>query len=472
MVRKVLLKVVVPLALLVGLALLVLPVRADPPYDPRYDVNCDNRIDVVDIMQVAAHWREDGTWYCFCNGGGITCSDCDSRFVNDNAGEVGDADVPIGGLSPNRISGTAWTSTNDGAGSGLDADMLDGKQASDFLNTSNDYGRYNVASDLYEGTTKLSDKYASIFHNHDDRYYAKSESDNRFVNTTGDIMFNNSSSTILEVMNIGSGHGVYGYSVEGHGVDGHSVNSYGVYASSYSGIALKARTETAAPAIVGENTASGDGVRGTSSSGTAVRGLSDSGFGVYASSNSSYALFVNGTSYYIGYATFAGGKSGYVVDICQNDDSEPLEIGDVVVVSGSAQPVIGDIPVMKVRRATASYSTGVVGIVDKRYTTKMMAQKFPTSGGETQEKSIQVGNYIEKSIGPGEYLTVVTFGAFKAVKVDASYAPIQVGDLLTTSDTPGYAMKAADPKVGTIIGKALAPLESGQGVIPVFITLQ
>ena len=30
-------------------------------------------------------------------------------------------------------------------------------------------------------------------------------------------------------------------------------------------------------------------------------------------------------------------------------------------------------------------------------------------------------------------------------KVDANYSSIEIGDLLTTSDTPGYAMKAADP---------------------------
>ena len=91
--------------------------------------------------------------------------------------------------------------------------------------------------------------------------------------------------------------------------------------------------------------------------------------------------------------------------------------------------------------------------------------------GEAEERSFDEMHLAEGSIGPGEYLSVVTLGAFKAIKVDASYTPIQVGDLLTTSDTPGHAMKATDPRVGTIIGKALAPLESGQGVIPVFITL-
>jgi hypothetical protein len=58
-------------------------------------------------------------------------------------------------------------------------------------------------------------------------------------------------------------------------------------------------------------------------------------------------------------------------------------------------------------------------------------------------------------------------------KVDAQYAPVQVGDLLTTSQTPGHAMKASDAIMGfgAVIGKALSSLESGQGTIPVLIAL-
>jgi hypothetical protein len=59
-------------------------------------------------------------------------------------------------------------------------------------------------------------------------------------------------------------------------------------------------------------------------------------------------------------------------------------------------------------------------------------------------------------------------------KVDAQYSPIEVGDLLTTSPTPGHAMKADDPlkAFGTVIGKALRPLSEGQGLIPILIALQ
>jgi hypothetical protein len=47
---------------------------------------------------------------------------------------------------------------------------------------------------------------------------------------------------------------------------------------------------------------------------------------------------------------------------------------------------------------------------------------------------------------------------------------VKKGDLLTTSSTPGYAVKANDPKLGSIIGKALEDKDSGEaGVIEVAI---
>jgi hypothetical protein len=59
-------------------------------------------------------------------------------------------------------------------------------------------------------------------------------------------------------------------------------------------------------------------------------------------------------------------------------------------------------------------------------------------------------------------------------KVDARYAPVQVGDLLTSSPTPGHAMKAHDPlrAFGSVIGKALRPLQAGQELVPILIALQ
>jgi hypothetical protein len=59
-------------------------------------------------------------------------------------------------------------------------------------------------------------------------------------------------------------------------------------------------------------------------------------------------------------------------------------------------------------------------------------------------------------------------------KVDASFAPIDVGDLLTTSPTPGHAMRADDhmKAFGAVIGKALRPLAGGRSLIPILSALQ
>ncbi len=58
-------------------------------------------------------------------------------------------------------------------------------------------------------------------------------------------------------------------------------------------------------------------------------------------------------------------------------------------------------------------------------------------------------------------------------KVDAGYGSIQVGDLLTVSPTAGHAMRAADPAPqGTVLGKALEPLEAGTGTIQVLVMMR
>ena len=61
-----------------------------------------------------------------------------------------------------------------------------------------------------------------------------------------------------------------------------------------------------------------------------------------------------------------------------------------------------------------------------------------------------------------------------ACKVEARERPIEVGDLLTTAPTPGYAMKANDPSKtpGAVIGKALQRLAEGRGLIGVLVSLQ
>ncbi|MEM1235162.1 MAG: hypothetical protein AAGH70_13650 [Pseudomonadota bacterium] len=60
------------------------------------------------------------------------------------------------------------------------------------------------------------------------------------------------------------------------------------------------------------------------------------------------------------------------------------------------------------------------------------------------------------------------------VRVSACNGPVKVGDLLTTSDVPGVAMKVTDRSraLGAVIGKALAAHDDGTALVPVLVNLQ
>jgi len=81
---------------------------------------------------------------------------------------------------------------------------------------------------------------------------------------------------------------------------------------------------------------------------------------------------------------------------------------------------------------------------------------------------------------PGESkVKVATMGRVR-VRVDATINPIEAGDILVSSDKPGTAMKSVPVDVagiklhrpGTVIGKALEALPSGEGEILVLLSMQ
>lgn len=185
---------------------------------------------------------------------------------------------------------------------------------------------------------------------------------------------------------------------------------------------------------------------------------SSEAYGVYAYSSGTHSLYVNGTSY------FSGAKTGYVVDTFENRSGQRLRTGDVVKLKGT--PVTrfqGDnnkIPVTEVTLADKENDTMIIGIVD--------CESIPEQGSPDNRVGPDDPTFIED----GSELFVVTLGAYAHCKVDATEAPIEVGDLLTSSSNPGHAMKATDPKIGSIIGKALEPLKEGTGYISAFINIQ
>ena len=127
--------------------------------------------------------------------------------------------------------------------------------------------------------------------------------------------------------------------------------------------------------------------------------------------------------------------------------------------------------------STQELEPGTVVVLDDSRTNHVLAstKAYDTSvaGVISAEPGVILG--VE---GEG-MLKVATTGRVK-IKVDATRGPIKVGDLLVTSDVAGVAMKSiaidlAGTKIhrpGTIIGKALQPLDKGVGEILVLLSLQ
>jgi hypothetical protein len=107
------------------------------------------------------------------------------------------------------------------------------------------------------------------------------------------------------------------------------------------------------------------------------------------------------------------------------------------------------------RKARGAYNKRVAGVV---------------AGANGLSKGIILGN-LEGS----EDHTPIAMSGRVWVYADATHEAIEPGDLLTTSDTPGHAMKASDPTRahGSVIGKAMTRLEKGKtGMVLVLVNLQ
>jgi hypothetical protein len=78
-------------------------------------------------------------------------------------------------------------------------------------------------------------------------------------------------------------------------------------------------------------------------------------------------------------------------------------------------------------------------------------------------------------LGAGQFDVDVALAGRVYCYVDATETAVEPGDLLTTSATPGHAMKATDTQraTGAVLGKAMEPLKKGEkGQILVLVTLQ
>src|SRR5215212_566043 len=180
-------------------------------------------------------------------------------------------------------------------------------------------------------------------------------------------------------------------------------------------------------------------------------GISSGQFDFIVPAASRYVWNVNGVEKMrldeTGNITISGNINAKYQDVAEwVESSEELKAGTVVVLdAGKSNQVIA---------STRAYDTRVAGVI-----------------------SLQPGIALGEG-GQGRVLVAAT-GRVK-VKVDAGTGPIHIGDLLVTSDKPGFAMKSSPVEIGgvslhrpgTIIGKALEPLDKGTGEILVLVSLQ
>jgi hypothetical protein len=124
---------------------------------------------------------------------------------------------------------------------------------------------------------------------------------------------------------------------------------------------------------------------------------------------------------------------------------DQIEPGDVMVIDRDGA----------LRRSDTSYDKRVAGVV---------------SGAGRFRPGMMLDS---RNVGPHRTCPLALIGKVYC-KVDARPSPIEVGDLLTTSMTAGHAMKVADPSnaFGTVLGKALAELDTGIGLLPILVCLQ
>lgn len=266
----------------------------------------------------------------------------------------------------------------------------------------------------------------------------------------------------------GGGFGVRGETVTGVGVQGRSIGGNGEAMGFLSGTDSRFTQhagvygESDQQGVMGLTTSAvGTGVFG----GTTIRrgggGIGGSCIGVRGETFNNPGVGVQGQSFGTGLA----GKFIGNVEVT----------GNLNMSSATSDIVLGDV--------AEGFSTQDGEIIEPGTVVVLDQHGLVRPGDEAYDKKVAgvvsgAGNYrpaiiLDKQRSQASGLSVALMGKV-CCKVDARYSPIAVGDLLTTSPTPGHAMKAADPlkAFGSAIGKALHPLNAGQGLIPILIALQ
>ncbi len=178
----------------------------------------------------------------------------------------------------------------------------------------------------------------------------------------------------------------------------------------------------------------------------------------------SWAFGIN-TNGAFSFQKFGGGVSEVAVPVLRitggSDVAEPFNVHAACDKSNTAiQPgmvvAIDSKRIGELRLADKAYDKAVAGII---------------SGANGVNPGMVLAQ--EGSVADGKHPVALTGRVWCWCDADAA-GPIVAGDLLTTSDVPGHAMRVADhdQAAGAIIGKAMSPLTSGRGLVLVLVSLQ
>jgi len=255
------------------------------------------------------------------------------------------------------------------------------------------------------------------------------------------------------------GAGLMGEAI-GPGVIGNSQGWHGVYGESHS--------TSGGAGIWGESKSGGTGVAGKSQGGIGVHGISETYEGMRAETKSTATAGLAAYQLNPGSDTPALYAKHFGNRTAAQFEGSIVVTGDVLLanadcaedfaIAGGAAAEPGTVMVLGAEGSLAEsrepYDKRVAGVL--------------SGAGDYKP-----GVILDRRAESAERRPLALLGKVFC-RVDATYAPIEVGDLLTTSATPGHAMKAADREkaFGTVLGKALRPLAGGCGLIPILVALQ